>query len=171
MEIWYPILTNQSKKGGKNMDVYIWLGLMAVFLIVEAACAVHLVSIWFAAGSLVAAVVSLLSGPVLLQILLFAVVSGALLAGLWPLTKKFLKPNLTKTNIDSLIGDKCYVVEDIDNITAVGHVKLNGMEWTARSASGDPIPAGTLVTVDRIEGVKAFVTPVVEAKTEEVSAL
>ena len=34
------------------------------------------------------------------------------------------------------------------------------MEWTARSTSGDPISTGTLVKVDRIEGVKVFVTPV-----------
>ena len=52
--------------------------------------------------------------------------------------------------------------QDIDNINAVGHVKLNGMEWTARSTDGHPIAAGTLVTVDHVEGVKAFVTPVVE---------
>ena len=51
----------------------------------------------------------------------------------------------------------------IENITAVGQVKLNGMEWTARSTSGEPIPAGTIVKVDRIEGVKAFVSPVKEA--------
>lgn len=144
------------------MDVYIWLGLMVAFIIVEAACPIHLVSIWFAAGSLVAAIVSLLSGPVWLQILLFVVVSGGLLGCLWPFAKKYLKPGIVKTNVDSLVGAKCYVIEDIDNITAVGHVKLNGMEWTARSANGEPIPAGTLVTVDHIEGVKAFVTPVVE---------
>lgn len=144
------------------MDVYIWLGLMVLFLIVEAVCTVHLVSIWFAAGSLVAAIVSLLNGPVGLQILLFVVVSGGLLTCLWPFTKRFLKPGIVKTNIDSLIGAKCYVTEDIDNITAVGHVKLNGMEWTARSLDGNPIQAGTLVAVDHIEGVKAFVKPVIE---------
>jgi len=39
-------------------------------------------------------------------------------------------------------------------------VKLGGMEWSARSTSGDPIPAGIEVRVDRVEGVKVFVTPV-----------
>jgi len=147
------------------MDTYIWLALMALFLIVEAACPIHLVSIWFAAGSLVAMVVSLLSGPVWLQILLFALVSGGLLAGLWPFTKKFLNPKLVKTNVDSVVGSRGYVTADIDNVHAQGQVKLSGMEWTARSASGEPIKAGTLVVVDRIEGVKAFVSPVeVKAK-------
>ena len=141
------------------MDTYIWLALMVVFLIVEAACAIHLVSIWFAVGSLAAMVISLLGGPVWLQILLFTVVSAGLLACLWPFTKKFLRPHLTKTNVDSVIGSQGYVTADIDNIHARGQVKLNGMEWTARSTDGSPIPTGTLVKVDRIEGVKAFVSP------------
>jgi len=142
------------------MDTYIWLALMIIFLIVEGVCAVHLVSIWFAAGSLVAAVVSLFHGPVWLQILLFVVVSGGLLAMLWPLTCKYLKPRLSKTNVDSVIGTQGYVTISIDNLTACGQVKLGGMEWTARSTDGKNIPAGTLIRVDRIEGVKVFVSPV-----------
>ena len=142
------------------MDTYIWLALMVGFLIVEAACAIHLVSIWFAAGSLVAAVVSLLNGPVWLQILLFVAVSGTLLAMLWPLTRKYLKPRISQTNVDSVIGSQGYVTVSIENVAACGQVKLGGMEWTARSTDGQRIPEGTLIRVDRIEGVKAFVSPV-----------
>ena len=53
-----------------------------------------------------------------------------------------------------------YVTETVDNMDATGQVKLGGMYWTARSEDGHKIPAGTLVEVTRIEGVKAFVTPV-----------
>lgn len=142
------------------MDAYIWLGLMVIFLIVEAACPVHLVSIWFAVGALVAAVTGLLHGQIWLQVLLFFVVSGGLLAMLFPLVRKFVDPKLEKTNVDSVIGSEGYVIEDIDNLSAVGHVKLGGMEWSARSTDGSKIPAGTLVKVDKIEGVKAFVSTV-----------
>ena len=38
----------------------IWLGLVIVFLIVEASCPIHLVSVWFAVGSLVALAVQAL---------------------------------------------------------------------------------------------------------------
>ena len=48
---------------------------------------------------------------------------------------------------------------------ARGQVKLGGMEWTARSTSGDPISVGTEVRVDRVEGVKVYVTPVEAAVT------
>ena len=54
---------------------------------------------------------------------------------------------------------------DIDNVEARGQVKLGGMEWTARSTSGDPISVGTEVRVDRVEGVKVYVTPVEAAVT------
>ena len=138
----------------------IWLGLVIVFLVVEAACPIHLVSIWFAAGSLVALLVSYFHGPLWLQIAVFLVVSGVLLAALWPLTKKFINPKVTATNIDSIIGSVGLVTAAIDNVTATGQVKLGAMEWTARSTSGAPIPLGTRVKVDRIEGVKVFVTPV-----------
>ena len=142
------------------MDTYIWLALMVVFLIVEAACPLHLVSIWFAVGSLAGVIVSLLGGALWLQILLFVVVSGGLLALLWPFVKKIVKPNLIKTNVESLIGLQGYVTADIDNLNARGQLKLNGMEWSARSTDGRAIPAGTLVQVDKIEGVRAFVSAV-----------
>lgn len=143
-----------------NTASWVWFILMVVFLVAEAACPIHLISIWFAAGSLVAAIASMLGGPVWLQLVLFLVVSGALLAALWPFVKKFLNPNVEKTNVDAIIGSTGYVTADIDNISAMGQVKLGSMEWTARSTSGDPITKGMLVKVDRIEGVKAFVSVV-----------
>ena len=150
-----------------TLDAMIWLGLMIVFLVVEAACPIHLVSIWFAVGSLAAAVAGALSGPVWLQLALFLVISGGLLALLWPFTRRFLNPKLTPTNVDSILGTQGYVTESIDNLDSHGQVKLGGMVWTARSADGSPIPAGTLVRVEKIEGVKAIVAPV----TEEAKAL
>ena len=143
-----------------NTAAVVWFVLMVAFLVAEAACPIHLISIWFAAGALVATVVSLLGGPIWLQITLFLVVSVALLASLWPFTKKFLKPKISPTNVDAAVGAQCYVTAQVDNLHSQGQVKLNGMEWTARSTTGELIPQGTLVKVDRIEGVKAFVTPV-----------
>ena len=140
--------------------LYIWLGLMILFIIVEAVCAIHLVSIWFAAGALVAMIAAALGAKLWLQITLFLLVSGVLLALLWPLVKKFLRPNLKKTNIDSIIGTTGLVTITVDNMESTGQVKLNGMEWTARSTSGRIIDPHTEVKVDRIEGVKVFVTPV-----------
>lgn len=144
------------------MATTVWLILLVGFVIAEAACPIHLISIWFAVGALAAAVTAMLNGAIWLQTVVFLVVSAALLASLWPFVKKFLNPHLTKTNVDSVIGSQGYVTEAVDNLTATGQVKLGGMYWTARSADGRPIPAGTLIQVDHVEGVKVIVTPVKE---------
>ena len=141
------------------MEAIIWLGIMVVFLFMEANT-VSLVSIWFAAGSLAALIASLFGAQLWLQITLFLVVSAASLACMRPLVRKYIKPKIVPTNTDALLQSQGYVTEDIDNLAAHGRVKLGAMEWTARSTNGDPIPQGTLVKVDKIEGVKAFVTPV-----------
>ena len=141
-----------------NMAAIVWLVLMVVFLAAEAST-VSMVSLWFAAGALIALLTALAGGPAWLQTLLFLVVSAGLLLALRPLVKKYLSPKLTATNVDSVVGSTGLVTAAIDNVSAVGQVKLGAMEWTARSTSGQPIPVGTLVKVDRIEGVKAFVSP------------
>ena len=137
----------------------LWLALMVVFLVTEAAT-VTMVSLWFAAGSLAALEASLLHAPVWLQVVLFLAVSALLLAALRPMARKHFTPKLSKTNVDAVVGSRGYVTADIDNVSATGTVKLGAMEWTARSTAGCAIPKGTLVQVDKIEGVKAFVTPV-----------
>lgn len=143
-----------------NTAAIVWFALMVVFLIAEGVCPFHLISVWFSVGALAAVVVSLLGGAVWLQVTVFLVVSAGLLIALWPISRKLLQPKAIRTNVDAIIGSQGYVTADIDNLTATGQVKLGAMEWSARSTSGDPIKAGTLVKVDRIEGVKAFVTEV-----------
>lgn len=144
-----------------NWAAIIWLVLVVVFLIAEAAT-VTVISLWFAAGALAAIATALLGGGIWVQAGVFLVVSAIALTALRPLVKKYLTPKITATNIDSVIGSVGIVTTGIDNIAATGQVKLNGMEWTARSSSGDAISAGTQVTVDRIEGVKLLVSPAKE---------
>ena len=136
----------------------VWFALLVAFLIMESA-SVSLVSLWFAVGALVALVLSLLQVDLWIQITVFLAVSVLLLACLRSVVKKYLKPRIVKTNVDSVIGSTGLVTQTIDNVKAEGQVKLGAMYWTARSASGEPIAEGTLIRVERIEGVKAFVVP------------
>ena len=142
-----------------NWAACIWVALAVIFLIVEAACPIHLVSIWFVAGALVAMIAAMLHWGLWLQITLFVLVSGVLLAMLWPVVRKYLNPKVEKTNVDAIIGSTGLVTVAIDNLTATGQVKLGAMEWTARSIDGETIAAGTVVRVDHIEGVKVYVSP------------
>ncbi|MCI8594360.1 MAG: NfeD family protein [Oscillospiraceae bacterium] len=135
-----------------------WLIALIVFLVVEAVT-VGLASIWFAAGSLVALIASGLKAPVLVQIILFAVVSLITMALVRPLARKYFTPKQVATNADRVIGKEAVVIEPVDNINAKGMVKVGGIEWTARSDDDAPIPADARVRVLRIEGVKLIVTP------------
>lgn len=136
----------------------VWAVLFLLFLFMEANT-VSVVSIWFALGALAAEIVCLCGGELWLQVVLFLVLSGVLLAALRPITKKYFTPKLTKTNVDAVVGTTGKVTLTIDNDAAQGKVKLGAMEWTARSTNGSVIEAGTLIRVDKIEGVKVFVSP------------
>ena len=135
-----------------------WFALTVILLIAEAAT-VTVISLWFAAGALAAMVTALLGAGLWVQAVVFVLVSAAALTALRPLVRKHLTPKLTATNVDSVIGSVGIVTGTIDNLTATGQVKLNGMEWSARSTSGNTLEVGTKVRVDKIEGVKVFVSP------------
>ena len=150
-----------------NWEVILWLILLGLFLLAEAAT-VTMVSLWFAAGSLAALAVSLAGGSIWLQIAAFLAVSAIMLTLLRPLARKYFTPRISRTNVDSVIGTTGRVTADICNVDSKGQVKLGAMYWTARSTDGSSIPEGTLVRADRIEGVKVFVSPV---ETEQKAML
>ena len=136
-----------------------WFILLVLFVVIEAST-VALVSVWFAVGSLGAMVAALFGAEIWLQAVLFTVVSCVLFACLRPFLRKYIRPRITKTNTDAIIGTTGRVLETVDDLQGTGRVKLGGLEWTARSGEGIVIPVGTLVKAERIEGVKVFVKEV-----------
>ena len=139
------------------MMTWIWLGAVIIFGVLEAATA-GLVSIWFVFGAVAALLGTFLGAALWLQAALFLVVSTVTLAVTRPLVRK-LGAKTVPTNLDRAIGASARVTEDIDNEAGTGAVYVDGKTWTARSSNGSVIPIGTKVTVERMEGVKLFVTP------------
>ena len=135
-----------------------WLAVLIVLIIAEAAT-VALVSIWFCGGALAALIASALGAPVWVQALLFLVVSVVLLALLRPFARKYARGGKVALNADRHIGQTALVTEEIDNLHDTGAVRLDGVVWTARSESGEVIPAGTVIEVRRRSGAKAWVIP------------
>ena len=144
-----------------------WFVAMLLFLWLEAST-VGIVSIWFAVGALCAMITGICGGELWLQVVVFTVVSIALLASLRPLTRKYFKPKLVKTNVDAVVGSTGRVMEEINNDLSTGRVKLAGLEWTARSSNQAVIPADTMIRVDRVEGVKVYVTAIQTDILQEV---
>ena len=147
--------------------IWVWLGAAVVFGVVEALTA-GLVSIWFVAGSAAALIGAFLGAGLGVQVALFVVVSAAALAVTRPLVRRYTAGKAVPTNLDRVLGDSGKVMETIDNENSSGAVYVDGKTWTARSADGSVIPAGTVVEILRMEGVKLFVKKI-EEKVEVVS--
>ena len=141
-----------------NGMVWTWLGVMAVSAFVEAAT-LTLVSIWFAAGALAATFAAYAGASLTVQLILFVGVSIAACVAVRPLARRFVAPNVVPTNADCLLGAEARVTEEIDNAAPSGAVYVDGKTWTARSSGGERIPAGELVEIERMEGVKLIVRP------------
>lgn len=147
-----------------NIIMFCWLIGLIVFLIIEI-ITLGLTTIWFAGGALVAFIASLLGMPVIVQIILFFVVSFVLLFFTRPLIQKHLNNSREKTNVNSMIGKEGKVIEAVDNFNGKGRIFVNGMEWSARAEQEDlMIPADSRVIIKEIQGVKAIVLPVEEER-------
>ena len=81
----------------------IWIGIAVIFAIIEA-FTLGLTTIWFTVGGLAACLVALLGGQLLLQVIIFLVVSALLLYFTKPLAEKKLKIGGEKTNVNALVG-------------------------------------------------------------------
>lgn len=139
------------------MDPLLWLGILAVLLIIEAAT-VGLVTVWFAGGALAAAIASGAGANAIIQWLLFLAVSLALLLFTRPMAVRYMKRGIPRTNVNSLIGKKAVVIQKIDNLSQTGQVRINDIEWMARTESDkETIPEESVVEIEAVRGVKLIV--------------
>ena len=141
--------------------ITIWAAAIVLFLVLEAVT-VGIVSIWFALGSICALIAALLGAPTWLQIAWFIVISALTLVLTRPIVRKYVNGKKQPTNADRVIGCPAVVTEEIDNLQGRGSVRIDGKEWTARSADESTIAFDTVVKVIRIECVKLIVTPIVK---------
>ena len=111
----------------------------------------------FAIGALAASAASALGVGFVLQVVLFALVSVALVAVVRSVANRHgtTGPEL-RTGIEALKGRQALVLERVDGRT--GRVKLGGEVWSARSYdTGQVFEAGQEVDVVEIEGATAVV--------------
>lgn len=134
--------------------IWIWLLAVCAFGVAEA-MTTGLVCIWFAAGALGGFFTALAHGSLTVQLVVFALVSAVALAVSKPLLRRVDRPRHEATNLDRVIGLTGQVTETVD--ASAGAVYVDGKTWSARSESGEPIPAGTAVEILSMEGVKLFV--------------
>ena len=141
---------------------HIWLLIAGAFVILEIATMGFLV-FWFAVGALVAMVVSFFIESIFVQSLIFVIVSTLLLFATKPFVNKIMpKDSFVKTNSYSIEGKVGKVTIDIEPIEGKGQVKVAGEAWSAKSVDDTYIPKDTEVVIEKIEGVKAIVKPLIK---------
>ena len=132
---------------------YIWFIAFIILLVIEL-MTVNLVTIWFAFGSIAALITCFFTDSVVIQSIVFLIVSVIALLITKPLIKKFKGFDVTPTNSDRVIGKIGEVTKKIEK-NQYGEVKIFGNIWTARS--DEELSVGERVKVLGIEGVKLIV--------------
>lgn len=142
------------------IPVYVWLAALVVFIVIEIVT-MGLTTIWFAGGALIALLLALANTPMIVQAIVFLIVSMVLLICTRPLAVKFFNQKREKTNVDSMIEKQAIVLKEINNLQETGKVSLGGMEWSARAYENDVIiPVGAVVEIKEVRGVKLIVKEV-----------
>lgn len=145
----------------QNNLMWFWLSVMVVCVLIEA-LTLALTSVWAAIAALIMIFVSQTGLPFKWQLLLFLVLTIALIVTTRPFAVKKLKLGKNKTNVNSLIGQEVLVVKKISPFQK-GEVKAkNGVIWTAQNAdpqSSTEISEGTVCTIEKIDGNTLSVKP------------
>lgn len=152
---------DNNLKGGTNMGVTMivfWAVAFVVFLIAEIATLNALVSVWFAVGAL-ASMLSVIFFDLsfVWQLGIFVIVSTFVLIITRPLVRK-IQGKTVATNYELDVSKPAVVIEPINNQLGQGRVKLDGVDWSARSENGELIEEGTIVTVKVVDGSKLIVS-------------
>ncbi len=143
-----------------NPDIFwLWWVIAAIVLGILEIFTVGFVVIMFAIGALAASAAAALGASLWIQVLVFSVVSGALLLTVRPWARATLEKTTpaVRTNAQGLVGATAVVRERVTNLD--GRVLLEGEVWSARAEQNWEIPVGAHVRVLRITGATAIVGP------------
>lgn len=138
------------------MGEIIFWAVAFVFLTIVELSTYQLVSIWFALSSLLSLLCAVLGFNIIVQVVVFVVAASILLIATRPFIRKFLKNKNVPTNAELNIGKVAVVIEEINNGIS-GRVRLNGVDWSARSTDNSVISVGENVVVEQIDGSKLIV--------------
>lgn len=145
--------------------LYIWLGVIALGLIIEIIDAGTLVSAWFSVGAIIPFLMSIWrtnnAWYITAQVVVFGIVTALCLIFLRKLALKLLfKNNKDKTNLDLYVGKKLKVLSVAED-GEVATVKLNGIVYNAIAESeGVQFAEKEEVEVVRFEGNKIIIKKV-----------
>ncbi len=136
----------------------VWLIISGIFFVAEIFTTGFLI-FWFGIGAIFALLVSIFIDSILIQTIVFIVVSFILMIFTRPLVNRIISIKETvPTNIYTIKNKEGYVIDDLNNIDYSGKVKVNGELWSATSDTD--LKKGTKIKVIDVDGVKLKVEAV-----------
>jgi len=138
----------------------IWLIVAAVFFIVEI-FSTTFVFLCFSLGCIVSAICAYLGVGLVMQVLIFSIVTFILFFTVRPLMKKyaFRKSSKVKTNNEALEGQKGRVTQTIDFVKNTGRVFVYGDDWKAVSEDNQVINENEIIEVVKVDSTTLVVKP------------
>lgn len=140
---------------------WVWLAVTVAGLAGEIVTAGSFFLLPFGLGAAAACIAAFAGAGLGLQWLLFVVVTAVAAAATRPLARR-LDASTTTAGIGArrLIGQPALVLGDIPaGPDETGYVRVGREEWRAQSSDGNPITAGTRVSVVKVTGTRLVVTP------------
>jgi membrane protein implicated in regulation of membrane protease activity len=141
------------------VEAVLWI-LLAVALAIGEAFTATILVIFFAAGALAAAGAAALGFSLIVQVLVFAAVSGLSVAALRPIilrhARSALETGEQAFGIEAIEGSRGTVVDEVTGDH--GMIKIDGELWQARSFDGkDTFAPGDHVRVVKLRGATVLV--------------
>ncbi|MBP3547307.1 MAG: NfeD family protein [Alistipes sp.] len=136
------------------MDIWLYWVIAALVLFIIELFTAGFAVICLAIGAGGGAIAAAAEASFEMQLLVFAIVSMVALIGVRPILKRTLyKKAEVATNANAIIGKRGVVCADIDAEGESGRVMIEGVDWRAVSATGEPIAKGTKVEVTAIDSI------------------
>ena len=144
-----------------DLDIYstmaiVWTTFIIVTAIIEL-ITTDLVTIWFTIGAIGSLIASLCKANIIIQLVIFFIISFIALILTRPLAKKIQEKDVIRTNADKVIGEIGIITKGFEGIE-IGEVKVEEREWRAISNEGKKFEDGEKVIIDAISGTKLIVS-------------
>lgn len=137
-----------------------WVILGVILTVIEIVTPTFFI-FWFALGAFSASVLAYFDFSLLIQVIIFVVVSGVLVVLTRPLSKRLVGSSEKEISVDEIIGKTGVVIRDIKP-GSFGIVKVGSEEWRAVSNFERVIRKDSKVRVLKLEGTTLIVEPLKE---------
>lgn len=130
---------------------WVWLIVLVICIVIEA-FTMGLTTIWGGIAALPMIFISRTSLPLKWQLLIFVIITLALLIFTRPFVVKKLKLGKYRTNVNSIVGEEVLITKTITKFEKGEAKARNGIIWTVKTSNGSEIQKNQTAKVVSVDG-------------------